>query len=357
MYNGHLSIEEIEQLSQQKGPAENQTHVENCQQCKSLLAKYQIVSAKLDQLASARIGAKNGMNCPEEKVWFDVAGGTLPEAESFTHIQHAAECESCGKKLRNATRLFDEKLSPEEEKILSALPSTGAKAQSKLAERLASSGRGADVQQAKKKAIKFFALPFGRPQPWMAVAAVVIAAFVGFQAYRINEIGKIQTKIANQYKKGRPTEYRVAGVDFSRLTATMGGVERFYVRVPDWLQRPTLSAQAAFLEREWDAAIRILEKARQSGNNSVEVLDNLVVAYALEGERAQDRDFYAKALLLSDEIIQQYPSDAIVYFNRALLFEQLGRRQDAIVSLRKFIEMEPDGPSRDEAKEKLQMLL
>jgi len=126
--------------------------------------------------------------------------------------------------------------------------------------------------------------------------------------------------------------------------------------VPPWVKQPLIAAKAAFLGRDWSTAAQVLEQARQMGNHSVEILDNLVVAYALEAERAQGSDFYAKALLISDQIIEHFPSDATVYFNRALIFEQLGRRNDAIASFKKFIAMEPDPRWKEEANDRLRLL-
>lgn len=359
MSNGHLSIEEIEELIQQKGPAENHGHVASCQQCRSLLEDCQAFNAKLAKLVSVRIGAESAMNCPDDRVWFDVAAGTLPEAESLEHVQHAAECGSCGPRLKTALRVFEEEFSPNEETQIRTL--LGAREYKKLPERLVSLeevGLPLQMENDTHRRKGFFSWRV----PILAFAAIVVASFLGLQGYRSFEILEARKQVDRNYRKGRPSEYRIAGVPYSSPSIIRGESESSFVEVPDWLNQPVLAAKAAFLSRNWFEAAAALEKARTSGNNSAEVLNDLVVAYALQAETPRDNNLYRKALTLSEDVIQRYPSDPVVYFNRGLIFQQLGgeqpvHREEAIRSFKKFIEMESDPRWKAEAEAKLQLLL
>lgn len=355
MYNEHLSIEEIEQLIQQKGPAENQNHVENCPQCKSLLGNSQALSEKLDKLASVRIGAESAMKCPDERVWFDVAGGTLPETESLQYVQHAVECTSCVQRLKTATRMFEEELSPEEEQTLAQLLSTAVKIQQKLAHDLAATKTENIQKQTDSFTQKRLGFLSWRSFSWAAATAgLAIAIFSSLALYRQHELHQAQEAVADAYKKGRPMEYRVAGTPYGPVHQERGSsLVLPSLEVSQDRKVPLLAAQAAFLERDSASALAILEKARESGNNSLLILDDLVVAYAMEAERTGLKANYERAIQLSDEIIRQAPSDPTVYFNRGLMFERLDRTEDSIEAFKQFLRFERDANWRIEAEKKL----
>src|SRR5258708_9659588 len=95
LYNGHISSEQLEQLSRQPdGSGELWSHVGNCAQCRTTLEKYRKLNAKLDRLVTDGVRPKPTMNCPDERIWFDVAAGTLSPEESIRHVQHASTCDS-----------------------------------------------------------------------------------------------------------------------------------------------------------------------------------------------------------------------------------------------------------------------
>ena len=366
MYNGHLSIEEIEQLIQQKGPAENQTHVESCQQCRSMLEDCQAVCAKLEKLASVPIGAERAMKCPDERIWFDVAAGTLPAEESLQHIQHAAECSSCGQRLKTATRMFEEELSPEEEQALAQLPSTAANAQRKLADDLAATKKENIRKQTDTITQKRAGFTSWGWFNWAAGAAgLAVVVFSSLALYRQHEIHQAEDKlrqieqtVAKAYTTGRPMEYRVAGVPFGPVQPEeRGGSSVLHsIEVPQGDKVPLLAAQAALLKRDSASAITTLESAQRSGNNSLPILDNLVVAYAMEGDRTGSKTDYETAIQLSEKIIKLDVSDSTVYFNRALIFERRGSADDATKAakaLQQFLQLERDPDWRNAAKQKM----
>lgn len=104
-----------------------------------LLASFHAISAKmqrLDQLASFSRRESDNMNCPDEKVWFDVAAGRLSTERSLQHVQHASGCSFCAQKLRKATHMFVIGATLEEEKEIEISPSRSSERQRELAEKL-----------------------------------------------------------------------------------------------------------------------------------------------------------------------------------------------------------------------------
>ena len=330
MDNGHLSIEEIEQLSYQKGPAESEIHVQNCLQCRSLLERYKAVDAKLEKLISAQIGARNSVTCPDDRVWFDVASGNLAEGESILAIQHAADCDVCGPRLRDATRIFEGQLSAEEEAILAALPSSHARTQRKLAKKLAAAASPPPINDRTHWRLLVFA--------FSGALAVLLAVTIGRKFYSEYQFRQAQQLIEAEYKKGRPTSYHQAVIPYSRVGIELGsGAPKPEIRLPDNQKKPALAAEAAFLTGDYDAAIKILESAIKSGDTSVAVLDDLVVAYAMKGDYTRDAGSYTKALEISEQLLRDHGADATVYFNRALIYERLGKQDEFKKGLQRFL--------------------
>ena len=128
------------------------------------------------------------------------------------------------------------------------------------------------------------------------------------------------------------------------------------MKVPDNLKVPVLAAQAALLERDSASAITILEKARQSGNLTVAVLDNLVVAYALEAERTGAEENREEALRLSKEILNANPSDPVAHFNRAMILQWQDKRKEAARAFEQARQWETDPKWRALIENKLESL-
>lgn len=348
--NGHLSIEEIEQLSHQKGPAENGIHVQNCLQCRSLMERYEAVSTKLEKLISAQIGARNSVTCPDDKVWFDVASGSLSEDEGLLAIQHAADCDVCGPRLKNATRRVKEQLSAEDEEILAALPSSHAPNQRRLAESLAAMATSVSPTPPKKPRNYWRPLVLA----FSGFLAVLLAVAIGRKLYGEYQFSQARQLIEAEYLKGRPTPYHQAVIAYSRVGTELGSeAPKPEIRLPNSQKNPGLAAEAAFLTGDYDTAIKILESAIKSEDKSVAVLDDLVVAYAMKGDYTHDIGPYMKALEVSEQVLRDHSQDATVYFNRALIYERLDKRGDFKKALQIFLQLDKDSGWSEEARKLL----
>jgi len=74
------------------------------------------------------------------------------------------------------------------------------------------------------------------------------------------------------------------------------------------------------LQRDSNAAKSILEDAIHRGNNSLLILNDLVVAYAMEADRTRSNDDYIRALAIADQVLSKDISDPTALFNRAIGF-------------------------------------
>lgn len=368
MYNGHLSIEEVEQLNQQKGPAENQSHLENCRQCHALLEKYQAVSAKLDKLASIRIGAKNGMNCPDERVWFDVAAGTLSSDDSLRYVQHAVECEACGHRLKSATRMFQEELTPEEEKKLQALPSAGPRQQKKLADQLvqASNGRSSQAQAIAGKRKRSFWWPVSFSLTGLAAAVAVIVFF----ALPRNSPAEVQKLLAQAYTEDRTIEMRIPyakhaeirqqrGADSGSLlntpAAAREAADKIAARLkkdpdnPQWL---ILQAQLDLLDWRYRAALATLSRI-ETGTDQPDFLLTRAMALVEQGSIEHEPQLQGEALDLLAKILQKEPNNLVAVYNQALVCEDLRMYQCASNGWQQVIKIDKDAGWVAEARQHL----
>jgi tetratricopeptide (TPR) repeat protein len=151
-------------------------------------------------------------------------------------------------------------------------------------------------------------------------------------------------------------EYRVSGVPYGRFKRERSspGLTPF-IEVPNPKRVPLLAANAALLREDSSIAKSILQDALQDGKGSLPILNNLVVAYAMEADQTQSPADYQKALDMTGQILRQNSSDTAALFNRALILKRLGRRDESITTLKLLERVEQDSEWRQEAEEKLQL--
>jgi CHAT domain-containing protein/tetratricopeptide (TPR) repeat protein len=373
LYNGHLSIEELEELIQQRGPAENQAHVQVCSQCKSLLADCQELSAKLSQLASVRMGGSNGMNCPDPRVWFDVAAGTLSPEDSLKHLQHAADCPSCGPKLRKATQLFQDELTPEEEKALAVLPSAVAQTQRKLAEQLAA----ATNQQPQPIVVK----PkrrFWRPLyvTFATAAILVLTAFLSLGpitdsllAHGYKERGTLELRIAKadppkEGTRGADMEERVQPASLVLADLLIRSRLAFNPQNARWLGE---KGRLELIEGKSLTALEDLTRAHalnpQSKVITIDLASAMIVHYSGHQEQPTEL-FQAQEELLKvlprdstdNAELRRDPDNLLAVYNLAVIYELIGSLPQAIQEWELYLKLDSNSPWADEARRRLERL-
>lgn len=368
MYNGHLSIEELEEVSQQKGPAENQSHVENCRQCRELLEDCQAISVKLAKLAAVPIGAGNGMNCPDPRVWLDVAAGNLSSDESLKYVQHATDCPGCGPKLRTATRLFADELTLEEEKAISSLPSSSPKAQRKLAEKLTQSSPSPMPEPALKH--KRF---FGWPLSFSLAGAAAVAAIVFFTLPVLisrNSLSETQKLLAEAYTQNRQIEMRIPYAKHGEIKQQRSGesgsllampaaerkaldkISAGLAKNPDNPQWLILQAQADLLDWRYRPALTELNRI-ETGLDSSDFLLTRALALNEQGQAEHDPQLQGQAVDLLGQVLQKDPNNTTALFNQAIVCEELYMHECAIKNWQHLLDVEKDPGWITEAQQHL----
>ncbi len=308
------------------------------------------------------------MNCPDENTWFDVAGGMLSPAESLAYLQHAATCDACAQKLRTATRIFEDELSPAEEATLNSLPSSNPGGQRGLAEKL---GRDAKLQnrysevkglQANWKKLLFYLTP-------------LTAALVIFFLVVRDPAGRVEGLLADAYTKNRSIEMRFAGADHADIQQHRGGNERSLVNKPDaylkaaaeiksqltknpdnpkWL---LLQAQLDLLDTNpnYKSAILSLDSIHEADSTALQLTRSVALYERARHENQQE--FYGAAEELLGKILQKEPDNTTALFNQAVVCAKLNFCECAIKSFHRFLELEKDEGWKREAQQRLDPII
>ena len=117
-----------------------------------------------------------------------------------------------------------------------------------------------------------------------------------------------------------------------------------------------LAANAALLQWDPSAAESILEAASHRGNTSLLILNDLAVAYAMDADHTRSNRDYAKALAATDQVLSQSGSDPTALFNRVLILERMGQRNEAIATVKFLLKVEHDPAWTKEAADQLRLL-
>ena len=369
MENGHLSIEELEEFNQQKGPAENQSHLENCPQCRELREDCEAISAKLSRLASVPIGAANGMNCPGPGVWLDVAAGTLSSEETAEYVRHAADCQSCGPKLRTATRIFAEELTPEEEKAISALPSASAEGQRKLVEKL--TGLTVITPQAVQERKRSFWWPLSFSLASAAAAVAAVAFFAVPLLISRNSSAETQRLMAEAYTEDRRIEMRIPGAKHAEMKQQRGPEHESFLNLPESFRKAT-DVIASHLKKdpangEWLLLQAQLELSRGNADSALDAIAKislvpLTAEYHLtfgtalleKAESTSNQDYYLQAVEHFTASLDQKPNDAVALFNRGLAYDKLKMPDKALQDWQSALTLETDSGWRSEISQHIE---
>jgi CHAT domain-containing protein len=306
-------------------------------------------------------------------VWLDVAGGTLSPEETTKYVQHAADCPSCGPKLQAATQLFQDELTPEEEKALAALPSAVPTAQRKLAEKLA----GTTVRQPQPIVIK----PqrrFWRPLyvGFATAAVLVFAVFLSLGpitdsllAHGYKERGTLELRIA----KAEPPKEGTRGADIEEKEQPASLV------VADLLIRTRLALNSKnarwlgekgrleLIEGKSSAALEDLSRAHslnpQSKVITIDLASAMIVHYSGHQEQPTEL-FQAQEELLKllprdstdSAELRRDPDNLLAVYNLAVIYELMGSFPQAIQEWELYLKLDSGSTWAEESRKRLQNL-
>lgn len=175
--------------------------------------------------------------------------------------------------------------------------------------------------------------------------------------------------LADAYTRERPFEWRFVSTSyaplrpegrkhsaFSRPVALLEAeslIARRLAQDPDsaaWLR---MRARAEMLERKPESAIVTLQHALEWQPDAPDLLADLGVAYGLRAD-AQNRDVdFAYAIDYLGRSLKASPNSPVTIFNRAIVYERMYLYDDAVSEWRQYVDLEPAGPWRDEARRRL----
>ncbi len=354
---------------------EAQQHLDRCDVCTAMAKKYANADSMLRNAAwrNKPLSGPPGDNCPPEEIWSRVAAEAIYDAAASQYISHAAQCDWCGRLLRESMEDLSEDMTAEEQAEFDKLPSAGTAWQHELAKKLAAGNR---VTAAPATVRKTPARTKERFVWWPRIAfstasfAVVVAA--GWLVWhRFNpDPNKL---LAQAYTEHRTMELRIAGAEYGAVRVERGGGSRDlpasfhkaeeiiisesarHIEDPDWLQ---IQARAALLEWDYDRAYGMLYKALQLKPDDPALLqDDAIALYerAKKGGKQSTSD-YGQAANNLGKILKKNPDDPVALFNRSIIYEELRLPSQAVADCEHYLQIDSTGPWADEVRTRLKRL-
>ena len=357
----HLTADEIDGLLAQGGPQaipeERATHASSCDSCRWVIAMHQEEQARLQRLAGGPRGGPTDA-CPPPTELASLAAGLTEAGRSDALLTHASKCDACGAILHALVEDFSQETTAAESQVLEGLESERPAWHRRVARRMAEESRRGRV------------MPMPSSKWLAAAAAVFLAVSAGWWSWDHWIANDPVRLIARAYTQQRPFDFRIpnadhapvriergsAGSSFQRPAALLeaqGRIARELEKDPGSVKWLELRARAEMLDWAPETAIATLQRALERRPDDAVLLADLGVAYALRAE-VQNRDVnYGYAIEYLERSLKAKPNVPETIFNRAVVFEQMFLYDDAIREWRHYLELDPAGAWRQEAKRRL----
>jgi tetratricopeptide (TPR) repeat protein len=264
--------------------------------------------------------------------------GALSETDTNACERHLAQCDVCRKQLAILVGLLDQELSSQEIAIVDLADAAVA-----------------DHSPVSRGSFKVVPRPQSRflPSRWMAaaVAASLVVAIVGAWL-----LVKNRPEAATQFVWSERTfEGRVSGQPYSEFIRIR--TELPVEKEPPAATDPALAGASSldlgrFYLRHHDfaQAINYLKMAKKTDPASAAVHSDLGVAYMESGREGALDD----ALSEFEEALRLDPQYAPALFNKAILYERMGRFREAEQQQRLYLQIDSDSGWAREVKSRLQ---
>jgi tetratricopeptide (TPR) repeat protein len=344
------------------------------------------------QLTDRPLNTASTPDCPSADDLRQLAAGLLPDAVAEKLTRHAATCDHCGPLLQVYTEDFADDFSPEEQAVMAKLQSSSVQWQKKTAREMiraanavsipdvsSSEIAGAAPSLPKKSSADGARKPFfwkwalipGYAAVTAAICLIVSLGTVGIWYARRDTPEKVEKLLAQAYTEKRPMEFRWPGAEWGPVRVTRGagnsalsGSSSLYEAEQilaekhaanssnaNWLR---VKAEAELLDGQSpQTPIADLNQALAMAPSSISLNLLLGIAYAQEGNISEDRGSREKALELFSKVLQLEPANPSALFNRALVYEKLGMKDQSIADLNALRQNEKDSGWAYEAKMKL----
>jgi tetratricopeptide (TPR) repeat protein len=321
-------------------------HLAGCEECAG-----KVSAGEQERELSER---SSSAGCPGEREWLKVVAGLVPEADAEPLLLHAAECDACARRLRQATEELHGDLTQEEQALISPLEAKTDSQKRALAAQLAQVSRHGS---------------FGGF--WLSAAAVV-ALLAALGVWMVLRQRSLPSRLlAQAYSQQRTIEYRFPGASYAAYQVRRGtaGSTRPTPLVeaelaankalagrpddPSWLE---VRGRVQLLEWDFPAAIENLQHALQLRPGDPFLEADLAMAYFERGEAEDRPSSYSAALEQLDRAVLSRPSDPVLRFNRAVTYERLALVDSASREWQEFLRLDSSSPWASEARTRLEAL-
>jgi len=305
-------------------------------------------------------------NCQPFSVWLEICSGTMAHDAAMLHIQHAAQCRDCSALLAEANAAVEERATPEEDAILSAISTSTPTGQSLLAKRLygkASSEKGSAVAGTKRR--------WGNLIPilsWTAAAACIagIAFVLVFQQSSDTKL------LAEAYNQQRPSELRLPETDPGPVASPTRGdttvadsseLLRLKLRTQESFEKEPndpavrqMLGRIALVEHHGESALSSFEIAQALNPNLPGLLFDMASAHFELAESTGRSSEYGQAADLFRQYLAVHPGDPVALFNLALCWERQGATTEAVSTFQSALAVERNPRWRQEIQSHLATL-
>jgi len=176
--------------------------------------------------------------CIRGAEWLEVAAGLLPEAKTRELMKHAAHCGHCGPLLRNAADAIADDATPSEEALLSSLSSARPEWRKNMAATLRDSVRNG--WQANLGCRTLFAWPTPA-YAFVGVAAVAVVAWIGVRTMRPPSAEQL---LAQAYTEHRTLEVRIPGAKYAPMRVERSGAGSSFDKPQSLLKAEALISES-----------------------------------------------------------------------------------------------------------------
>lgn len=405
MPNPDRHLQEIELRKYAQGREESAgVHIADCDLCALRL--------RLIKAETGEAGDDSNPECPvEPHLWYEFAGGSLPDADAERLIKHAIDCRKCGSAIRRVSEEINQEFSAEELAIIDSLNTNTVAWQQRTADRLSrASSASASVRQntasiramegavaaageervipqsarSEQGAQENLAARFARlmgndrksakfaPARWgFAVAAMVV---IGFTTMWIMNLYKshpqpdrVQALMQQAYAERRPFALRLVGAGYGDIRNERGpsgsdfdapsSLRDAKVLIAKHLEShaddPAVlfeKGRADLLDGHYDSAIADLERSLALGFKSSSAKVDLATAYYQNGLKTGRNLDLARSLELLGQVIVSEPNLSAAYFNRAIVEEKMFLFGPAAADWKRYLELDGSSEWAAEAK-------
>jgi CHAT domain-containing protein len=378
----HFSPEQVEWLINGKGSdaaseapvefwEEARQHLARCTACEKLVHLHGEIDKRLVGLKGQRTQL-GGENCPDQKLWWEVAAGILPKPEAEKLISHAIQCDHCAPLFKEATEDLASAATPQEEKVLQQLRSDRADWQNKAAQEMAVRSRQTIGQRAPVESSSEF-IPGGIPAWRLIAAACVLLAIALSTVWIIRRLRQpsINDLLASAYSEQRTLEMRIPAASYAPVRQERGAGRSSLAKPSSLLRAEYLISEklstspedaemlaakgrAEILEWQYSQAIESLKHSLDLSAESPELDTDLATAY-VERAEAENRPLdYGEAIEYLGKALGKNPEDQVAIYNRAIVEEKLKLYEQALKDWEHYLQIDSAGPWSAEARQRLE---